>query len=176
MILKNIYFKHYLQRVSLSFHPQKTLDPFYLRFLQIFISLESSFPSTSYPLNSLSSTRVHSESRTKDSTSTIASLRSPLLDQSQICCQIERDIFLYLPFFAGPLLRHPCAESSHGTRTRMRVLPPISRSGRIGVQIHPVPEVIGQGSHEHAFSMHSREGYSTRADLVRKQRGVTGSR
>lgn len=48
--------------------------------------------------------------------------------------------------------------------------------GESDSQIHPVPEVIGQGSHEHAFSMHSREGYSTRADLVRRQRGVTGSR
>ena len=48
--------------------------------------------------------------------------------------------------------------------------------GESDSQIHPFPEVIGQGSHEHAFSMHSREGYSTRADLVRKQRGVTGSR
>ena len=50
------------------------------------------------------------------------------------------------------------------------------KMGESDSQIHPFPEVIGQGSHEHAFSMHSREGYSTRADLVRKQRGVTGSR
>lgn len=88
---------------------------------------------------------------------------------------MERYLFLFSFFFAGPLLRH----AWNGRMARVRAcafFPRFRVVGESDSQIHPVPEVIGQGSHEHAFSMHSREGYSTRADLVRRQRGVTGSR
>lgn len=88
---------------------------------------------------------------------------------------MERYLFLFSFFFAGPLLRH----AWNGRMARVRAcafFPRFRVVGESDSQIHPVPEVIGQGSHEHAFSMHSREGYSTRADLVRRHRGVTGSR
>lgn len=87
--------------------------------------------------------------------------------------------FFFLSFF----FRRPSVTSSMRGSVAWRAyahahasFPRFCALGESDSQIHPFPEVIGQGSHEHAFSMHSREGYSTRADLVRKQRGVTGSR
>lgn len=87
--------------------------------------------------------------------------------------------FFFLSFF----FRWPSVTSSMRGSVAWRAyahahasFPRFCALGESDSQIHPFPEVIGQGSHEHAFSMHSREGYSTRADLVRKQRGVTGSR
>lgn len=110
--------------------------------------------------------------------STIAPLLLTLnRSHQQMLSTNGRDIcFFFLSFL---LARCYVIRAWNGRMARVRAcafFPRFRVVGESDSQIHPVPEVIGQGSHEHAFSMHSREGYSTRADLVRRQRGVTGSR
>lgn len=110
--------------------------------------------------------------------STIAPLLLTLnRSHQQMLSTNGRDIcFFFLSFL---LARCYVIHAWNGRMARVRAcafFPRFRVVGESDSQIHPVPEVIGQGSHEHAFSMHSREGYSTRADLVRRQRGVTGSR